>query len=292
MQGFRLNSGHAYDAIIAQNRAEFENHPDWLAQVGGKRELRGDAKFCVSNAELRKFVVAWAGAQIKKSPEQDSISMDPGDGGGWCECEACAKLGSVSDRVVTLANEVAVAINALGLGAKYVGHYAYNQHCAPPRIHGQGARFYDAESGDCWGPCGLGYYVASRVMWDVREAGRVEAIVADFLEKVFGPAREPMREFYALINDDPQRRSPSDIVGRMYRHLAAARAATTDAKVLRRLDDLTLYTRHAELMYAHQNGGAPKDDVARHAYRIRKTMMVHSYGLWARLSPRCRRRRA
>ena len=352
VQGFKLNSGHAYDAIIAQNRAEFEKRPEWIAQIGGKRELRGDAKLCISNAELRKFVVAWAVAQFKKNPQQDSISMDPSDGGGWCECEACAQLGSVSDRVVTLANEVAVAINALGLGAKYVGHYAYNFHCAPPRIrvdphvipsattafitggftfdqvltgwqkqgatmgvydylsvvdwdwnlprgsagarpkrvaellariHGQGARFYDAESGDCWGPCGLGYYVASRVLWDVREAGRVDAIVADFLEKAFGTAREPMREFYALINEDTQRRSPSDIVGRMYRHLAAARAATSAPHVHRRIDALTLYTRHAELMYAHQNGAASKDDVARHDYRIRKTMMVHSYGMWARL---------
>ena len=352
VQGFKLNSGHAYDTIIAQNRAEFEKHPEYLAQIGGKRELRGDAKFCISNAGLRKLVVEWAVAQFKKNPQQDSISMDPSDGGGWCECDACAQLGGVSDRVVTLANEVAVAINALGLGAKYVGHYAYDFHCVPPhirvdthvipsattafitggftfdqvltgwqkqgatmgvydylsvvdwdwnlprggaasrpkrvaellaRIHGQGARFYDAESGDCWGPCGLGYYVASRVMWDVREAGHVEAIVADFLEKAFGTAREPMREFYALITEDTQRRSPSDIVGRMYRHLAAARAASTDARVLRRIDDLTLYTRHAELMFAHQNGAASKDDVARHAYRIRKTMMVHSYGLWARL---------
>ncbi len=352
VQGFKLNSGHAYDAIIAQNRAEFEKHPEWLAQIAGKRELRGDAKLCISNAELRNFVVAWAVAQFKKNPQQDSISMDPSDGGGWCECDACAQLGSVSDRVVTLANEVAVAINALGLGPKYVGHYAYNFHCAPPsirvdphvissattafitggftfdqvltgwqkqgatmgvydylsvvdwdwnlprgsaaarpkrvaemlaRIHGQGARFYDAESGDCWGPCGLGYYVASRVLWDVREARRVDAIVADFLEKAFGTAREPMREFYALINEDTQRRSPSDIVGRMYRHLAAARAATSDVRVHRRIDDLTLYTRHAELMYAHQNGAASKDDVARHDYRIRKTMMVHSYGMWARL---------
>ncbi len=260
-------------------------------------------------------------------------------------------MGSVSDRVLTLANEVATAINALGLGAKYVGFYAYNQHCAPPKvrvhprvipsattafitggftfdqvltgwqaqgatmgvydylsivdwdwnlprggaasrpqrvagllahIHEQGARFYDAESGDCWGPCGLGYYVASRVLWDVREAGNVEAIVADFLEKAFGTAREPMREFYALITEDTQRRSPSDIVGRMYRHLAAALAATSDPHVLRRIDDLALYTRHAELMVAHLNGGS-KDEVAAFAYRIRKTMMVHSYGLWARL---------
>ncbi|MDB6155358.1 MAG: hypothetical protein JWL90_3811 [Chthoniobacteraceae bacterium] len=350
VQGFKLNSGHSYEAIIAANRAAFENHPEYFAQVAGKREPRGDAKFCISNTDLRRLVVEWAAGQFRAAPQLDSISMDPSDGGGWCECEKCATLGSVSDRVVTLANEVAIAINALGLGPKYVGLYAYNQHCAPPhlrvdahvipsattafitggftfdqvlkgwqekgavmgvydylsvvdwdwnlprggaasrprrvaesiaRIHGQGARFYDAESGDCWGPCGLGYYIASRVLWNVKED--VDAIITDFLEKAFGSAHEPMRAFYSLINEDTQRRSPSDLVGRMYRHLDRARAATDDPKVLRRINDLILYTRHAELYYAYANGAGSVDDVARHAYRMRKTMMVHSYGLWARL---------
>ncbi len=352
VQGFKLESGHAYDAIVAAHPAELEQHPEYLALVSGKRQLRPDAKFCISNAGLRRLVVNHAVEQMKAQPQRDSISMDPSDGGGWCECEACAAMGSVSDRVVTLANEVAEAINALGLGPKYVGFYAYNQHCAPPRvrvhprvipsattafltggftfdqvltgwqaqgatmgvydylsvvdwdwnlprgaaasrprqvagmiarIHSQGARFYDAESGDCWGPAGLGYYVASRVLWDVSEVGRVDAIIADFLDKAFGSARDSMRAFYHLITEDTQRRAPSDLVGRMYRHLAEARRATTDPGVVRRIDDLTLYTRHSELMYAQQNGTASKEDVARHAYRMRKTMMVHSYGLWARI---------
>jgi hypothetical protein len=352
VQGFQLNSGHAYESIIAANRAEFDQHPEYLALLSGERKMRGDVKFCVSNPGLRKLVVNWAVAQFKANPQLDSISMDPSDGGGWCECADCARFNRISDRVVTLANEVATAINELGIGSKYVGLYAYNHHCAPPtqrvhpnvipsattafitggftfdlvlkgwqaqgatmgvydylsvvdwdwnlprgataarparvadtiaRIYEQGARFYDAESGDCWGPCGLGYYVASRVLWDVREAKRIDEIVSDFLNKAFGTAREPMRQFYTLINEDTQRRSPADIVGRMFRHLSDARQATKDARVLRRIDDLILYTRHAELYYDHANGGAPKEDVARHAYRMRKTMMVHSYGLWARL---------
>lgn len=352
VQGFRLDSGHAYDAIVAAQREEFEKHPEYLAEVGGERKIRPDVKFCISNPGLRKLVVNWAVEKVRKSPERASISMEPSDGGGWCECKQCAQIGSISDRVVLLANEVAEAINALGLGPRYVGLYAYNQHCAPPnvrvhpkvipsattafltggltfdqvlqgwqgqgatmgvydylsvvdwdwnlprgaaasrpkrvadliaRIHRQGARFYDAESGDCWGPAGLGYYVASRVLWDVREAARVDAITEDFIQKAFGSAREPMREFYRLITEDTQLRSPADMVGRMYRQLEAARAATTDDRVLRRIDDLILYTRYAELYYSHANGGTPKEVVAAYAYRIRKTMMVHSYGLWARL---------
>ncbi len=69
----------------------------------------------------------------------------------------------------------------------------------------------------------------------------------------------------------------------MYRQPDAARRATTDAKVLRRIDDLILYTRHAELYHAYADGRRAKvDDVKRHAYRIRKTGMVHTYGLWAK----------
>jgi hypothetical protein len=252
--------------------------------VGGKRESRPDVKFCVSNPGLRQLVVGHAVRHFRQRPQADSISMDPSDGGGWCECDACARMGGVSDRVVTLANDVAEAVNGLGLGPKYVGIYAYNQHAAPPAVrvhpsvipsaatafigggytfdqvvagwqergatlgvydylsvvdwdwnlprgaaasrpshvakfipgvHRKGVRFYDAESGDCWGPCGLGYYVAGRVLWDVSEAGRLEALVEDFLDKAFGGAKEPMREFYRLITEDTQRRPPSDLLGRM-----------------------------------------------------------------------------
>ena len=49
VQGFKLNSGHAYESIIAANRAEFEKHPEYLAQIGGERKLRGDVKFCIAN---------------------------------------------------------------------------------------------------------------------------------------------------------------------------------------------------------------------------------------------------
>ncbi len=351
-KGFDLNSGHAYEAIIAANRAAFEEHPEYFALVNGERKLRPDAKFCVSNPGLRQLVVDHVVRSFQANPELDSVSLDPSDGGGWCECADCAKLGSVSNRVVTLANEAAAAANGLGLGAKAIGMYAYNQHAAPPtipvhpqvipsattafigggltfdqvmegwqkqnasmgvydylsvvdwdwnlprggsasrlkhiaeflpRVHKQGARFYDAESGDCWGPCGLGYYLASRVLWDVNEGQNAAAIVDDFLVKSFGDAQEPMRGFYRLINEETQRRPPSDLVGRMYRFLDQARQATNDPDVHKRIDDLTLFTRHAELYYGFAAGKESRETVVRHVYRMRTTMMVHSYGLWARL---------
>lgn len=346
-KGFDLQSGHAYDAIFAANRKAFEEHPEYLALIDGRRRTSGgDIKFCVSNPGLRALVVEHAKRLVK--PGVDSVSMDPSDGDNWCQCEPCAAMGGVSNRVLTLANEVAAAIAPVR-----VGMYAYNKHSAPPTIrahpgviasattafigggfsfdqvlggwqkqgatmgvydylsvvdwdwnlprgaagsrpssvarnlekfHAQGARFYDAESGDCWGPCGLGYYVASRVLWDVGEAKRVPEIVDDFLRRAFLSAQEPMREFYRLLTEDTQRRPSSDLLGRLYRQLDAARKACDDPGVRERLDQLTLYVRYAELYAAHAGGGGSKDDVLRHAWRIRTTMMVHSYGLWCRLA--------
>jgi hypothetical protein len=361
-QGFRLNSGHAYGAIMSAKAVEFKAHPEYFASIEGKRENRGgDSKFCVGNEGLRKLVVEYAVESIKRNPDLDSVSMDPSDGGGWCDdtCDLCKTVGSgsVSDRVLTLANEVAVAINELGLGNKYVGMYAYNRHSAPPTIkadprviasvttafltggwsfdqvvkgwqaqgttigvydyftviawdwnqpraakaarphnvagslvsfHDMGARYFDAESGDAWGPYGLGFYVASRVLWDIDEAKRIEEIIDDFLTRAFGPAKQPMSEFYNLIGVDTQRRSAEDMIGRMYRHLAEARTlAANQADVVKRIDDLILYTRYYEMYHRQASAtgdaqGKARDAMISFVWRIRTTMMVHAYGIMAR----------
>ena len=130
---FALNTGHSYDRIYSENRSEFEAHPEYLALVNGERRKGSNIKFCISNPALRELVVQWALRTFRNNPLLDSISLDPSDGGNWCECEACAVLGIVSDRVVLLANEVAEAINE-EFTDKYVGIYAYNEHSSPPNI--------------------------------------------------------------------------------------------------------------------------------------------------------------
>lgn len=350
-QGFRLNSGHAYEGIIAANRAEFDKHPEYYSLVDGQRRSGGDAKFCISNAGLRQLVVDWAARSVQANPQLDSLSMDPSDGDNWCQCADCAAMGSISDRALTLANEVAKAINRLGLGEKYVGMYAYNRHCPPPTIpvdphvivssttafitggftqeqiidgwkaqgatigiydyysvvdwdwnlpgrakaarplnvaqsiryfFDKGARFYDCESGDCWGPCGLGYYIAARAMWDIAEVDRVEELTEDFLTCAFGPAKEPMRDYYQLLNFDGTPRPMSDLLGRLYRALEAARITAADRPdVLARIDQLILYTRYAELYNAQANGRGQRDQMLAFAWRQRKNMMIHVYGLWS-----------
>ena len=116
VQGIQLNTGHAYDGILSRNKSDFAAHPEYLGLVGGERK---STKFCIANPGLRQLVVDDALRQLAADPARQSVSVDPSDGGGWCECAECAKLGSVTDRALTLANSVATGKSAF---AKSLGN--------------------------------------------------------------------------------------------------------------------------------------------------------------------------
>ena len=171
-----------------------------------------------------------------------------------------------------------------------------------PYFHERGARFINAESNDTWGAYGLGYYLASRMMWDVDEAQRMDELIDDFLTKAFGPAKEPMAEFYALIDGSasdpnlPERSRPlnDDMVGRMYRLLNEARQMAADDDAVRsRIDDLILYTHYVELYRRFDSIDGPKrqqafDDLVSFAWRSRHTMMAESVELTRYINRRVR----
>lgn len=348
--GFDLRTGHAYDGLIGANKRAFDAHQEYYGLVGGKRT---STKICIGNPDLRALIVAHAVRTFEARRDADSISMDPSDGGGWCQCDRCAALGSVSDRALTLANAVAAAVNRR-FKSKYVGMYAYSQHSPPPNIrvhpkvvisiatgfirggytvdelidgwaargatigireyysvnmwsrnlpgaarganleyltrtiphfHAKGARFMSAESGDCWGPCGLGYYLAARMLWDVGEAKRVDALVDDFLTRAFGPAKSPMGEFYRLIDGANRPLLCHDLLGRMYRLLDKGARLADTPQIRARISDLVLYTHYVELFRAYRLArGAGRqaafERLIRHTYRMRGTMMVHSKALY------------
>lgn len=352
--GFDLQTGHSTEALIERHKAEFDAHPEYLALVGGRRT---STKLCLSNPALRRLVVEDALARAAKEPERDTISVEPSDGDGWCECAACRALGSPSDRLLGLANEVAAALGKAAPG-KYAAFYAYNKHAAPPegrvgpgvivsvatsflprgrtpeeflegwrgrgaallglreyygvyqwhrglpgrmrggdlgylsrslpRFHALGVRLVSAESGEDWGANGLGYYAASRILWDVSEAGRVDAIREDFLTRAFGSAAAPMRRFYALLDGSRGLRKnsvPADLVPEMYRLLAEAAAEAKDPGVRARLDDLVLYARYVELHEAYRSSVLGRQAafaaLVRHARRMRGRQMVHLKALLA-----------
>lgn len=120
--------GHAWQSIISDNQATFDAHPEYLALVAGKRT---GPQFCSTHPDVRAMATEWALSQLRRDPKLDMVSMETSDMDGHCECEACVKAGTVSDRAFGLANEVARAVAAEFPG-KQVGLYAYNDHSEPP----------------------------------------------------------------------------------------------------------------------------------------------------------------
>ena len=356
--GQRLRTGHMYGAFAAAREAVFERHPEYYALFGGERKMRRNVKLCISNPGLRAEMVSYVREWLIANPSESSVSMEPSDGGNWCECEACAGMGSVSTRVVALANDAARMIRGEFPGKK-IGLYAYNQHSSPPdipvepeivvsiatsfmrdgwtyeqlekgwrekgvarlgtrdyhdvvnwsdwwtpgkskafdtdhctrmlkRYHEGGSRHYISEGGGVWGPGGLGYVLSMRVLWNVGDADRADEIRKDFLQTMFGPAEQPMTEFYDLIDGKNSPLASEDLLGRMYRHLAGAfRLAGNDPAVTRRVADLALYARHVELLLAMRRNSTPASELEflRHLARIRPDQMLNTR-LASRHAPR------
>ncbi len=358
--GFALNTGHAYGQLIRSQQATFDAHPEYYALVNGERHIVPHAKLCISNPGTRDAAVAYALEYFKKNPDADSVSIDPSDGGHWCECQDCARIGTPTDNAITLANTIAAALEKSHPDKDLrVGLYAYNYHSEPPNIdvhpkviasiatafikggrsiddliagwsakdidlgireyysvntwdrdlpgssrgsnldylcetiphfYHSGARFLTAESSSNWGCNGLGHYLATRLMWDTGEVENREAIIDDFLDNCFGPARQPMAGFYRLIDGSKSNASArlvfGDLLARMFRQLDAAHKLAADhPQILTRIDDLILYTRHAELYDAYRTSSGSErqsnfEAMIRHAYRSRDRFMMHSLALY------------
>jgi hypothetical protein len=125
---FTVNAGHAWDAIIASHKSDFEKNPEYYALVKGQRK---GPQVCLSQRGVRDMLTKSSLDWLRRNSKADMVSMEPSDGGGQCECGDCTKLGSISERVFGLANEVARAVQT-NFPGKMVGLYAYNEHCEPP----------------------------------------------------------------------------------------------------------------------------------------------------------------
>ncbi|MFM1550431.1 MAG: DUF4838 domain-containing protein [Lentisphaeria bacterium] len=353
---FEVSIRHAWDGIITGYKDAFDAHPEYLAlhitrdpETGAEtgRE-RGGSKFCVSNPGLVEICKRYALDYFKERPDADMVSMDPSDGGGHCECDGCAAMGSVSNRVFYLVNEVAKAVAAAYPG-KMVGSLAYNFHSEPPEFelepnvyvmltsgmlrgpysHGElmemwpkkckSMGYYEyysvyqwnqdmlpggfggnvshhrkaipdfhknnatclmPESGNNWGVHGRGYFVANRLMWDPEVD--VDAILAEFYDKAFGPAAEAMQRYYERVAVDNEPILGNNLLALAYRDIEEATTLAKDRPdILARLDHLKIYLRYVHLRWMLDREPdtakvkAQWEQIFAHVYRSRYTYMNH-----------------
>lgn len=289
-KSLKTSAGHCAHLIVSSFPKEFETHPEYRALIkdidgiifrtgtgpagDGKTPPKFGSKsfgmwgqLCVSNPEVVKLAIRYAEEWFDKHPDADMVGVGPDDGGNWCTCAECAKLGDPGNQAFYLANQVAKAMQKSHPG-KLVGLLAYNWHCDPPdfkmepnvyvelttslllntkygfdrllemwpkkckhfglydywavydwirdrlpsgrtgntryvkkelfRYVKQGICSLSAESGNSWGSQGLGFYLASRVLWN--SSTDTEALQEDFYAKAFGPAAQAMKIYYDRID--------------------------------------------------------------------------------------------
>lgn len=345
----QIANGHAWQSIIAERSDTFKKHPEYLSLVGGKRQ---GVQLCVSNPEVRALVAQWVLDRFAKKPDLDMVSLEPSDGGRHCECEQCAQLGSVSDRVFGLANEVARKVNQAYPG-KMIGLLAYNDHATAPSFPLEpnvsiqlatglifGNRSFDelledwpkvcqhlgvydyfsvfmwnydalgagvagntrairerianfaahqvnsmsAESTCSWGPHGIGYYLASKLMWNPKANG--QELLEDFYTRAFGPASTVMKRFYERNDGANNVLACPHTYGLGYRDLQeASRLAADRPDVLARLDHIKQYMHYLYLRerLANETEPARKKEltvaILTHAWRTRYSYMNDTIGM-------------
>ncbi|HOW64347.1 MAG TPA: DUF4838 domain-containing protein [Candidatus Paceibacterota bacterium] len=91
----------------------FDRHPEWFSLLKGKR-THDHAQLCLSNPQLRDFVVERVRQWLRESPEARIVSVSQNDWYGTCECPECKKIdeaeGGPSGSMLAFVNYVAEKI--------------------------------------------------------------------------------------------------------------------------------------------------------------------------------------
>ncbi|MDX1565814.1 MAG: DUF4838 domain-containing protein, partial [Phycisphaeraceae bacterium] len=144
--------GHSWYGL--DPKKDFQQHPDWFAQVNGRRQA---TKPCYSHPSVRRRAIEHAMVQAEKG--RAMISLSAPDGLGFCECQRCLSvlqgakpfkehralygrrpdgrlINVTSETLFAMVNEVAEAVTKKHPNVRF-GCYAYSAYSHPPsfKIH-------------------------------------------------------------------------------------------------------------------------------------------------------------
>ena len=154
VRGITIESGHHNFNYWIPGRKYNASHPEFFAEIGGKRIQSSDGKstlllseqLCTTNPELRAEIVRNMLEYCERHPEVKIVALNPNDGFGWCECPECSKFYdknkkgdfySLSEHVYKadriyhdLLRDVGARLRAVRPDLT-LSFYAYINYCAP-----------------------------------------------------------------------------------------------------------------------------------------------------------------
>lgn len=125
---------HTFYALVPPEKY-FAAHPEWFSLINGQR-THENAQLCLSNPELRDFVVSRMKEWLQESPDCEIISLTQNDCHGACQCANCKAIddaeGGPSGSMIAFVNYVAEKI-APEFPNVAVDTFAYQYTRHPPK---------------------------------------------------------------------------------------------------------------------------------------------------------------
>ena len=125
---------HTFYPLVPPDK-HFATHPEWYSLIKGKR-THDHAQLCLSNPELRDFVVQQVKEWLREAPDAQIISVTQNDCHGACECANCKAIddaeGSLSGSMLAFVNYIAERIEP-EFPQVAVDTFAYQYTRKPPK---------------------------------------------------------------------------------------------------------------------------------------------------------------
>ena len=125
---------HTFYQLVPPDKY-FAAHPEWFSLINGKR-THDHAQLCLSNPELRDFVVSRVKDWLRESPDCQIVSLTQNDCFGACQCPACKAIddaeGTPAGSMIAFVNYVAEKI-APEFPNVAVDTFAYQYTRHPPK---------------------------------------------------------------------------------------------------------------------------------------------------------------
>jgi hypothetical protein len=128
--------GHAHTFYpLVPPEQHFDKHPEWYSLLKGRR-THDQAQLCLSNPELRDFMVSRVKEWLRESPDAAIISVTQNDWYGACECDKCKAIddaeGGPSGSMLAFVNYIAEKIEP-EFPQVAVDTFAYQYTRKPPK---------------------------------------------------------------------------------------------------------------------------------------------------------------
>ncbi|MBT3377201.1 MAG: DUF4838 domain-containing protein [Lentisphaerae bacterium] len=125
---------HTFEKLVPAE-TYFDAHPEYFAQVDGKR-LRARTQLCCTNKEVVRLVTEGIRKRMRENPSATYFSVSQNDWGNHCQCSSCQELAAREESqmgpVLQLVNSVADAVRGEFPG-KRVTTLAYQWSRKPPK---------------------------------------------------------------------------------------------------------------------------------------------------------------